>query len=165
MSLAKLGLALQLLVLTSAAASRPALHHPPAPALRFLYHLNSTLGEPVSFGPGPSGTKMSIPILGGTVEGPNIRGEVMSVGADWGTIDANGTFRADARYQLRTNDSADIFIHVTGPTQPNGQVLNHITFEAGSHKYFWLNNVVAVGISTLGQTTVAVDVWEMVNEH
>lgn len=74
MSLAKLGLALQLLVLTGAAASQPAIHHPPAPALRFLYHLNSTLGEPVSFGPGPSGTKMSIPILGGTVEGPNIRG-------------------------------------------------------------------------------------------
>lgn len=77
MSLAKLGLALQLL--TSAAASQPALHHPPAPELRFLYHLNSTLGEPVSFGPGPSGTKMSIPILGGTVEGPNIRGTFCDV--------------------------------------------------------------------------------------
>lgn len=61
-------------MLTGAAASQPALPHPLAPALRFLYHLNSTLGEPVSFGPGPSGTKMSIPILGGTVEGPNIRG-------------------------------------------------------------------------------------------
>ncbi|QYS99416.1 hypothetical protein H0G86_006553 [Trichoderma simmonsii] len=89
----------------------------------------------------------------------------MSVGADWRTIDANGTFRADARYQLRTNDSADIFIHVTGLSQPNRQVLNRITFETGSDKYFWLKKIVAVGISTLGQTTVAVDVWEMVNEH
>ncbi|PTB40121.1 uncharacterized protein TrAFT101_004839 [Trichoderma asperellum] len=164
MTLAKSGLALQLLVLTGAANCHPAPHQTPAPELRFLYHLNSSLGEPVSFGPGPSGTKMSIPILGGTVEGPNICGEVMNVGADWGTIDANGTFRADARYQLRTNDSADIFVHVTGPTQPNGQVLNHITFETGSDKYFRLNNIVAVGISTLGQTTVAVDVWEMVNK-
>ncbi|KAM0449326.1 hypothetical protein ACHAO4_007673 [Trichoderma viride] len=163
MSLAKLGFILQLLVLAGADARQPS-PPPPAPSLKFLYHLNSTLGEPVSFGPGPSGTKLSIPILGGTVEGPNICGEIMDVGADWGTIDANGTFRADARYQLRTNDSADIFIHVTGPTQPNGQVLNHITFETGSDKYFWLNNIVAVGISTLGQTTVAVDVWEMVNK-
>lgn len=79
MSLAKLGLALQVLVLTGAAASQPALHHPPAPALRFLYHFNNTLGEPVSFGPGPSGTKMSIPILCGAVEGPNIRGTFCDV--------------------------------------------------------------------------------------
>ncbi|KAM6486202.1 hypothetical protein HDV62DRAFT_403506 [Trichoderma sp. SZMC 28011] len=108
---------------------------------------------------------MSIPILGGTVEGPNIRGTSYDVDIYWGTIDANATFRADARYQLRTNDSADIFIHVTGPTQPSGQVLNHITFETRSDKYFWLNDIVALGISTLGQTTVAVDVWEMVNEY
>lgn len=74
MTLAKSGLALQLLVLTGAANCHPAPHQTPAPELRFLYHLNSSLGEPVSFGPGPSGTKMSIPILGGTVEGPNICG-------------------------------------------------------------------------------------------
>lgn len=73
MSLAKLGFVLQLLVLTGADGRQPA-PHPPAPTLKFLYHLNSTLGEPVSFGPGPSGTKLSIPILGGTVEGPNICG-------------------------------------------------------------------------------------------
>lgn len=73
MSLAKLGFILQLLVLAGADARQPS-PPPPAPSLKFLYHLNSTLGEPVSFGPGPSGTKLSIPILGGTVEGPNICG-------------------------------------------------------------------------------------------
>lgn len=74
MSLAKLGFALQLLALMGADARQPVAHPPSAPTLKFLYHLNSSLGEPVSFGPGPSGTKLSIPILGGTVEGPNICG-------------------------------------------------------------------------------------------
>jgi hypothetical protein len=74
MSLAKLSFILQLLLLMRAYGRQPAPHPPPAPTLRFLYHLNSTLGEPVSFGPGPSGTKLSIPILGGTVEGPHISG-------------------------------------------------------------------------------------------
>ena len=155
---------------------------PPAPGLNFLYHLNSTLGETLSFGPGPSGTQLSIPILGGTLTGPRISGKmaymyvvdevkyiltylpgkVMDVGADWGTIDTNGTFQANAQYQVQTDDGANIFVHVTGPTQPNGQVYNHITFSTGSEKYYWMNNIVAVGISTLGTTSVAVDAWEMV---
>ena len=44
------------------------------PNLRHLYSSNATLGEARSFGPGPYGTQASIPIKGGTFEGPKLSG-------------------------------------------------------------------------------------------
>ncbi|KAK3693180.1 hypothetical protein B0T22DRAFT_504698 [Podospora appendiculata] len=132
---------------------------PTPPSLTYLYSLNCTLGTAIQIGAGPHGNRVAIPITGGTFSGPKLSGKVLNLGADWGLVDANGTFAADTRYQLQTNDNANIFIRTSGPTQADGHIHLRIVFETGSAKYYWLNHIVAVGVLTAGSGFVAIDAW------
>ncbi|KAL0065996.1 hypothetical protein AAF712_006985 [Marasmius tenuissimus] len=133
---------------------------PPAPpVLKHLYTLNCTLDTPVDVGPGPKGHRVVLPIIGGTFAGKHMTGTVMNLGADWGIADSFGTFSADTRYNLVTDDGANIFIQTAGPGQtPDGVAgtLWHlrISFETGSEKYYWLNNIVAVGLLRPGNAAL-----------
>ncbi|OJJ01839.1 hypothetical protein ASPVEDRAFT_83362 [Aspergillus versicolor CBS 583.65] len=136
---------------------------PNPPTLEFLYSLNATVGEPIEVGNGPSGERVAIPVTGGTFKGPRLSGKVLNVGAEWGVTDPNGTFRADARYQLKTDDGANIYVQLNGPSKGEGHAQSRITLETGSEEYYWLNDIVAVGVTTLGKGWVAVDAWELVS--
>jgi hypothetical protein len=70
-------------------------------------------------------------------------GKILDVGADWGLVDPRtNIFSADTRYNLRTDDGADIFIQTAGPKAPDNHLHLRLVFETGSPKYYWLNNVV-----------------------
>jgi hypothetical protein len=47
---------------------------PKAPGLTFLYSCNVTLGTTIDYGKGPKGSRVAIPITGGPVVGPRIKG-------------------------------------------------------------------------------------------
>jgi hypothetical protein len=47
---------------------------PAAPGLTYLYSLNCTLADPVLVGQGPHGTRVVIPIVGGSFSGPKLSG-------------------------------------------------------------------------------------------
>lgn len=47
---------------------------PEAPSLTYLYTLNCTLGTTIPIGTGPKGTRVAIPITGGTFSGPKLSG-------------------------------------------------------------------------------------------
>lgn len=71
----------------------------------------------------------------------------MNVGADWGLTDPRtNIFSADTRYNLRTNDGADIFIQTAGPQAPDGHLHLRLVFETASPTYYWLNHIVGKGI-------------------
>lgn len=93
-------------------------------------------------------------------------GNVSDLGADWGVTDNNtGIFSADTRYNLATNDGANIFIQTSGPKQPDGHLHLRQIFETGHPDYYWLNNIVAVGILTADPTGngawVSIDAWQL----
>ncbi|KAK7188982.1 hypothetical protein DPSP01_004088 [Paraphaeosphaeria sporulosa] len=132
---------------------------PTPPGLEFLYSLNCSLGEPFSTGVGPYGEVRVIPITGGYFEGPKIKGDVLNLGADWNYLDNRGTGHPDTRYQLRTDDGANIFIKTAGSDQPDGVIHLRGIYETGSEKYFWLNYVTAVGILKPGVGYVTIDMW------
>lgn len=46
----------------------------PAPGLTFLYSSNSSIATPITYGPGPAGTRIAIPLTGGTFSGPRLNG-------------------------------------------------------------------------------------------
>ncbi|EAQ92020.1 hypothetical protein CHGG_00255 [Chaetomium globosum CBS 148.51] len=104
---------------------------PAAPGLTYLYSLNCTLGQALPVGAGPHGTRTVIPITGGTFSGPRLSGKVLNLGADWGLIDKDGTFSADTRYHLQTDDNAHIFIRTAGPAQASGKIHLRMEFETG----------------------------------
>jgi hypothetical protein len=157
---------------------------PKAPSLEFLYNCNATLLPAIEVGLGPHGTRNVIPIAGGSFSGPKLNGKylsltltlafskranwnfyragtILNLGADWGLVDNQGVFSADTRYQLHTSDGADIYIRTSGPAQPDGTLQLRVIFETGSKKYWWLNNVVAIGVLTVGNGWVDINVWQL----
>lgn len=87
----------------------------------------------------------------------------MNLGADWGFEDLNGSFHPDTRYHMQTHDGANIYIQTAGPTQSDGRIILRIVFETGYPDYYWLNNIVAVGIlyGPDDANYVLIDAWQV----
>lgn len=90
-------------------------------------------------------------------------GEVLSIGADWNTIQSNRIGRVDTRYVLKTDDGAIIALHTEGVAQipvelyfkiQAGEFVDpaqyyfkqHLFFHTSADKYAWLNTIVAFGV-------------------
>ena len=131
----------------------------PAPELSYLYTAYVYCRGTLMNEDGPKGTRRAIPIVGGNFTGPRLSGmetttppdkvdtdtlagQILDLGADWGTADPKtGIFSADTRYNLRTDDGADIFIQTSGPKAPSGNLHLRLMFETGHEDYYWLNSV------------------------
>jgi feruloyl esterase len=133
----------------------------PQPTLQFLYTVNTTLGTSWPIGDTGLGNRVVIPITGGTFSGPRMSGTVTNLGADWGVTDSRGVFFPDTRYNLRTDDGADIFIRTSGPSQPDGRIFLRATYETGHPDYEWLNYIVATGVLEPSSTGVNIDMWQV----
>ncbi|KAK8014448.1 hypothetical protein PG990_007744 [Apiospora arundinis] len=149
------------LPLLAAFAASVAKADPTPPGYEYLYTVNATLLPAIEIGDGPVGNRVAIPIIGGEFHGPKMNGKVLNLGADWGLTDKFGTFHPDTRYQLHTNDGANIFIRTRGPEQTDKSIHLHVFFETGHPDYYWLNNVVAVGILKAGDNYVVIDTWRI----
>jgi len=84
---------------------------PAAPGLEFAFEVRAEVADPTVIGQVPGGQRRIIDILGGTFEGPLLRGKVRPGGADWQIIAGDGFTSVDARYVLET--SKDELIYVT----------------------------------------------------
>ncbi|KAL2071501.1 hypothetical protein VTL71DRAFT_12736 [Oculimacula yallundae] len=146
--------------MVTGALSQTTATEPKAPKLTFLYSSNATLGPSIDYGKGPLGTRVAIPIIGGTFSGPKLKGTIINLGADWGLTDSFGVFNPDTRYGLKTSDGANIFIQTSGPAKSDGIHLR-LLFETGHANYTWLNHIVAVGLLKAFNGYVLIDVWEM----
>lgn len=47
---------------------------PKAPGLTYLYSCNASLGTTINYGTGPKGSRVAIPIAGGSFSGPKMKG-------------------------------------------------------------------------------------------
>jgi hypothetical protein len=120
---------------------------PDALKSEFLMDLILETGGP---GGGAVGTRQIVPVIGGTFEGPKLRGKVLPPGADW-LVRVSDTVRVlDVRTLLLTDDDQRIYLTYRGVLHtPAGapryqRVL--MMFETGSEKYAWLQQIVAVGV-------------------
>ncbi|GAA0546127.1 hypothetical protein GCM10008941_27560 [Rhizomicrobium palustre] len=118
-------------------------------------------------GPTPFGTRNRIPILGGTFEGPNIKGTVLPGGADWQLIRPDGAVTLDADYMIQADDGALIHVHnraiLTGtPGKSDFYLRCTPVFEAPIGKHDWLNKAVFAGaVDVLGPEGVRVRVYKI----
>jgi len=100
---------------------------------------------------GPVGVnRVVVPVLGGTFEGPKLKGAVIGPSGDWIVARPDGSSVLDLRLLLQTDDAQKIYMACRGIayTPPGGTLFARILpmFETGAAKYLWLNNVVAVGV-------------------
>jgi hypothetical protein len=133
-----------------AQGGQPASPSPPPPEglkAEFLMDLILETGGP---GGGAVGTRQIVPVIGGTFEGPKLRGKVLPPGADW-LVRISDTVRVlDVRTLLVTDDDQRIYVTYRGvlytpPGQPRYQRVG-MMFETGSEKYAWLHQIIAVGV-------------------
>jgi hypothetical protein len=118
--------------------------------MEFALQLKVTLGDAFSCGETQHGRRTVIPITGGTFEGPNIKGTIISGGADYQLANtAINRTELEAIYCIKTDD--DVYIHVRNRgiicsgTDAEGKPTFYFRaapqFEApADSKYAWLNN-------------------------
>jgi hypothetical protein len=142
---------------------------PETPKLEFVFEELVTLGPSEHPGKTPWGERNIVPITGGTVAGPNIKGTVMPGGWDW-QISAGGCNRLKADYMLKTDDG--VFINVLnqatmcgGDSSPTDVIMTAPVFEAPLGRYQWMNGGVYVGslkVTTLeGKPAVRIRIYRV----
>ncbi|KAF1922291.1 uncharacterized protein M421DRAFT_427065 [Didymella exigua CBS 183.55] len=145
---------------------------PTAPALEYMYTAFADCKAGIFTAQTAKGLRTAIPIVGGNFTGPRLNGKILNLGADWGLTDPQtGIFSADTRYNLQTEDGANIYIQTSGSIQPDKKLHLRLVFETGDKEYYWLNFVTAVGflqpivVYEDGSYTLRIDVWNLANEY
>ena len=135
---------------------------PNAPALEYVATLQVQVGAPAEVGPALFGHRRVIPLLGGTVEGPQLKGRILPGGSDYQSI-RNATFTdIHARYIIETDDGDRIYVENTGIRTGSAEDIAAIVrgekvdperlyfrttprFETAAEKWQWLNAHLFIG--------------------
>jgi hypothetical protein len=129
----------------------------PEPALQFAFQLDVDLGPTQELGNVDGMRRRIIPIVGGKVDGPKLRGVVMPGGADWQAVrPGDGLTRVNARYWIKADDGTVIGVENSGLRRAPAAVMRRLMdgedvlpsdyyfrtvpfFETGEASYRWLN--------------------------
>src|SRR5262245_65933844 len=98
---------------------------------------------------GPQGTRTIVQIVSGRFEGPRLKASVQIPAGDWITNRADGSYKLDVRFTLRTDDGALILVtyNGVGHTTSTGASLRAAPlFETGDPRYSWLTQLQAVSV-------------------
>jgi hypothetical protein len=151
---------------------------PKTPELEYVCELKIKLNPPYIVGETPHGLRRIIPIIGGTVEGPKINGEILNGGADWQIVRKDGVAELEAHYQMKTMDGVTIYIKNIGLRVATPEVAARIgkgeqvspseyyfravpKFEAPTGKYEWMNNAIFVCTGERNPDNVSIKVWKL----
>ena len=148
----------------------------PIPSLVPVCTLKVELAPIREMGPGRAGLRRIIPIIGGTVSGPELNGRILDLGADWQTIFADGLAELDTRYAMETHDGATIEIRNYGYRHGPKEVLDAVIrgdpvdpasyymrtqarLETGDPRYDWVNRTLFVGTGARNRQSVEVALY------
>lgn len=137
---------------------------PTKPEFQLVARMYADLeGTRLNFGKiSDAGIRRIVPITGGKLVGPMIKGEILNLGADWQIANENGTLiLIEARYVLKTDDGALINVITKGVKATSLEVLEeskkgpvhpskyffkqYVTLETSDPKYTWVNNSLFIG--------------------
>ena len=69
------------------------------------------VGPPQDLGDFNKGRRRVVPITGGEFSGPELRGTVLPAAPTGSVLRSDGVAELEARYTLRTDDGASIYVH------------------------------------------------------
>jgi hypothetical protein len=127
----------------------------------FLMTLDFAVAPATKIGPVPYGTRTIVPIVGGSFEGPRLRGKVLPGSGDWTLLRSDDVLELDLRVSLETDDGAAIYMTAQGLRHGPPDVIAALgrgervdpasyyfrtlpRFETGSQRYEFLNRTLAV---------------------
>ena len=145
---------------------------------RFLLEISCDVGPISSLGATPHGEVRLVQLLGGTFEGPELRGTLLPGGADWQQVRSDGTLEIRARYVLETEQGERIQVQSEGVRAAPAEVLARL--ERGElpepHEYYFrtalrfttsaprllrLNNALGVSYGRRAPRQVALSFFEV----
>ena len=148
------------------------------PQLAFIFAARVTVDAPLDLGDVAKGGRRIVPITGGDFSGPRMRGEVLPGGADWQVLRGDGVAELEARYTLRTDDGALIYVRNHGlrhgppeviaalaagqPVDPTRYYFRGATFfETGATRYAWLTKHIIVCTGEREPATVKLKFFQL----
>ena len=144
-----------------------------APQLEYVVELKVKCDGAYQVGQTSHGNRFIIPIVGGTFEGPKMKGTILSGGADYQLQDnEHGRTEVEAIYSIKTDDGVNIHVRNKGlictgkDENGNPQFYFRTTpqFEAPfDSKYAWLNNAIFVCQPAFGGNdgTINLKIWKV----
>ncbi|MER7111054.1 DUF3237 domain-containing protein [Streptomyces sp. NPDC000229] len=149
---------------------------PFTPALTYAFEIRAEIAPTLHIGHGEGETTEFTPIVGGSVEGPLLRGKVLAGGGDWSSTRGE-VCELDARYLIQADDGAVIDIVNRGyyrprpdsPDQYDGDLqvseAGHYyrtspAFRTDAPAHRWLAETVFVGLARpVGDDVVAIRMY------
>jgi hypothetical protein len=131
------------------------------PRLEFIFDAHVSVDAPLDLGDVAKGGRRIVPITGGEFFGPQFRATVVPGGADWQVLRGDGAAELEARYTLRTDDGALIYVRNIGlrhgpaavmaalaagrAVEPGSYYFRGATFfETSAPTYAWLTRHIVV---------------------
>ena len=151
---------------------------PTAPALTWMAEVRCDVGELLSLGPAPMGERRCVALLGGSVEGPELRGTIVPGGTDWQWARADGVLEIGAHYIVATPDGGHVEIQSTGLRHGPPEVLARLArgepvppdayffrtalrFTTGAPAWAHLNKVMGIATGRREARRVVLDFWRL----
>jgi hypothetical protein len=151
---------------------------PTAPLLEFAFGADVVVGPAMLVGQMPGGLRRIVPILGGVFEGPALKGRVLSGGADWQLVQADGVSALDTRYVLETDAGELVYVQNRGIRHAAPEVSARLlagesvdpalvyfgtvpTFESAAAGLQWLMRSVFVGTGVRRPLSVEIQFWRV----
>jgi hypothetical protein len=148
----------------------------PSPRLEWLGTLSAQLGELITIGATPHGTRLIAPVTSGTFTGPRLDGTVLSSGGDWLIVRPDDVGEIDVRIAIQTHDDTTIYMTYRGyltnvlqllPRWAQGEDISPDDyylattpyFETSAPQYDWLQRTVAVGTGSLTRGGTQYDIF------
>ncbi|MFZ2099884.1 MAG: DUF3237 domain-containing protein [Oricola sp.] len=151
---------------------------PATPGLEFAFLIRAGIGEARTGGASPKGERLHIPITGGTVEGPLLKGTIAPGGSDWPLIRRDGVSEISARYTIVADDGTPIHVQNDGLRVSSAEVLARLragdqvdpseyyfrsapVFEAPEGPHGWLNDALFVASLARDGAVVTIAVYRV----
>ena len=151
---------------------------PPPPPLVPMTQVRCEVGTLVTLGQAKYGERSYVPLLGGTVRGPELNGVIVEGGVDWQVNRADGVLDIAAHYVIRAGDGALIEVQSDGLRHGPPQVMERLArgdavardeyffrtvvrFTTGAPQWLHLNKVLALAVGQREANAVLLDFYRI----
>jgi len=143
-----------------------------------IFSIRAELETIINLGHTPYGERRMIGIIGGSVNGPKLKGHILPGGADWQIIRSDGAADIKARYAIETETGALIMVTSEGLRHGPPAVMERLMrgdnvdprhyyfrtvmrFETAAPAVDWLNRILAIAKGQREPQAVRLDVYEV----